>query len=49
MSKAGFLLTEADDEVEDREDDADESNVDVVVINVEQTMDGENGEIFIFK
>ena len=48
MSKAGFFLTEADDVDEDKEDD-DESNVVVVVVNVEQTMDGENGEIFIFK
>ena len=39
MSKVGLFLTEADDVVEDRKDDADRSNVDVVVVNVELTMD----------
>ena len=48
MSKVGFFLTEADDKVEDREDDVDECNVDVVVLDVEQTVDGGKREIFIF-
>ena len=32
MPKAGFFLTEADDEDEGREDDVGESNVDVIVL-----------------